>query len=319
MAFKVKKAQRENVFVKIALMGASGSGKTYGALRLASGMAEELEKTLGRKARILCGNTERSRGVYYADQFDYDIVDLEKPFNPEKYIEFIEFAVEEGYDILILDSTSPEWEGEGGCLELHTLAGGKYQDWAQISPRHEKFLKAIEGSSIHIIATMRGKDQYDLEKDDKGKLTVKKLGVGAKQREGFEYEFTTTFLIDQKTHIAEAQKDNTGIFDSQVGTVLDEGYGRRIIKWATGGEAPSSQTMFKVRPQEIVDEENAHFENMMKTIKEYAMSLNDKGEMDKYNQIVARYFGEGKRVSEATIEDIKALEDVLDELQKIAQ
>ena len=187
----------------------------------------------------------------------------------------------------------------------------------KISPRHEKFLKAIEGSPIHIIATMRGKDQYDLEKDDKGKITVKKLGVGAKQREGFEYEFTTTFLIDQKTHIAEAQKDNTGIFDSQVGTVLDEGYGRKIIKWATGGEAPSSQTMFQVRPQEVVEEEQRHFDNMMDTIKQYAMALNEKGDMETYNSIVARCFGEGKRVSEATIEDMKALEDVLEELQKL--
>ena len=319
MAFKIQKAKRENVYVKLALMGASGSGKTYGALKLATGMAEELEKTLGRKIKILCGNTERSRGVYYADQFDYDIVNLDKPYTPEKYIEFIEFAVEEGYDILILDSTSPEWEGEGGCLEIHTNLGGKYQDWAKVTPRHEKFLKAIEGSPIHIIATMRGKDQYDLEKDDNGKLSVKKLGVGAKQREGFEYEFTATFLIDQKSHVAEAQKDNTGIFDGQVGTVLDESYGRKIVQWANGGEAPSSQTMFKVRPQEIIEEEQRHFENMMDTIKRYAMSLNDKGEMDKYNDIVARCFGEGKYVSEATIEDIKALEDVLDELQKIAE
>lgn len=131
MGFQIKKAKRENVYVKIALMGASGSGKTYGALKLATGMAEEIKKTTGKEAKILCGNTERSRGVYYADKFDYDIVDLEKPFTPEKYIEFIEFAVEQGYDILILDSTSPEWDGEGGCLELHALAGGKYQDWSK--------------------------------------------------------------------------------------------------------------------------------------------------------------------------------------------
>lgn len=109
------------------------SGKSYSALRLATGMAEELSKTLGRPAKILMGNTEASRGRYYANEFTYDIVDLEAPYNPEMFVDFINYAVEEGYDILVLDTTSPEWEGKGGCLELHQAAGGKYQDWAKVA------------------------------------------------------------------------------------------------------------------------------------------------------------------------------------------
>ena len=62
---------------------------------------------------------------------------------------------------------------------------------------------------------MRGKDQYEMSKDDRGKTSVQKIGVGAKQREGFEYEFTCTFLIDQKTSMAEVQKDNTHIFENE--------------------------------------------------------------------------------------------------------
>lgn len=317
MKFEVAKAKREKVYTKIALMGASGSGKTYSALRLAQGMAEELKAQTGKEAKILLGNTEKSRGVYYADKFDYDIVNLEKPYSPEKYIEFINFAVESGYDILILDSTTPEWDGEGGCLEAHTLAGGKYQDWAKVTPRHEKFLSVLAGSPIHIIATMRGKDQYDLEKDDKGKLSVKKLGVGAKQREGFEYEFTATFLIDQKNHIAEAQKDNTGIFEGEVGAILSEDFGSRIIKWANDAELPSSQVTLAVKTPELIQEQKELFDNMMTTIKEYAMKLNEKGEMDKYSYIVALHFGEGKLVSEATIDDFHQLELILTDLQDL--
>lgn len=236
MAFQVKKAKREKIYVKLALMAPSGGGKTYGSLRLASGMADEIKKETGKDAKILLANTEQKRGYYYANEFDYDIVDVEPPHNPEKYVELIDFAVSEGYDILIIDSSSHEWEGKGGCLELQQQAGGTYQAWSKITPRHNRFIDAIADSPIHIIATMRGKDQYEVNKDDRGKTSVQKLGVGAKQRDGFEYEFTCTFLIDQKTNCAEVQKDNTHIFEGEGATLLTENHGRKIIQWANSGE-----------------------------------------------------------------------------------
>jgi hypothetical protein len=237
MALQIKKAVRELVFTKIALMGASGSGKTYSALRLAKGMSEELEKVLKKEIKTLMINTEKSRGLYYANEFAYDIAAIDAPHEPEKYASAIADAVQLGYDILIMDSTSPEWEGAGGCLVLQQLAGGRYQDWSKVTPRHDKFLLAIAESPIHIIATMRGKDQYEMENDGT-KVVVTKLGVGAKQREGFEYEFTTTFLIDQKDNFATAQKDNTHLFEvSKRGRFkISEKDGIDIIKWANSGE-----------------------------------------------------------------------------------
>ena len=90
----------------------------------------------------------------------------------------------------------------------------------KVSPRHDKFINTLANSSIHIIATMRGKDQYEIEKDDRGKTSVKKLGVGAKQRDGFEYEFTVTFSLDTATHMATIQKDmlvkSTKMRDSKI-------------------------------------------------------------------------------------------------------
>lgn len=236
MEFTAKKAKREKVYVKVALMAPSGGGKTYSSLRLATGMAKEIEKNTGKKARILLANTEQKRGYYYANEFDYDIVDLNAPYNPEKFVELINWATEQKYDILILDSTSHEWEGKGGCLELQQAAGGTYQCWGKITPRHNKFINAIADSPIHIIATMRGKDQYEMTKDDRGKASVQKLGVGARQRDGFEYEFTCTFLIDQKTNCAEVQKDNTHIFENEGATLLTESHGAKIIQWANSGE-----------------------------------------------------------------------------------
>ena len=243
MKFKAVEAVREKIAVKIALMGASGSGKSYASLRLATGMLDEMEKIDGKRGKILLANTEGSRGRYYANEFKYDIVDLEPPYNPELFIDLINYAVDEKYSVLIIDSSSAEWEGKGGCLELQQQLGGKYQDWAKVSPRHDRFIDALALSPIHIIATMKGKDQYEVDKDDRGKVSVKKLGVGAKQREGFEYNFTCTFNIDRDSHIAKSEKDNTHIFEREGDVLLSEAFGEKIIKWANSGEGVSISAM----------------------------------------------------------------------------
>ena len=233
--FEVKKAVREKIFPKVALIAPSGGGKTYSALRLATGMAEEIEKETGEEAKILLANTEQKRGYYYADEFSYDIVDIEAPHEPEKYVELVEFAVESGYAILIIDSSSHEWEGKGGCLELQQRAGGTYQAWAKITPRHARFISAIADSPIVCISTMRAKDQYEVGRDEKGKTTVQKIGAGAKQREGFEYEFTCTFMLDVKTNTAEVEKDNTHLFETVGPKLLTEEDGAKIMRWANSG------------------------------------------------------------------------------------
>jgi hypothetical protein len=254
MAFIVKEAKRELIWAKIALMAPSGGGKTYSALRVATGMLEKL-KELGQEqnGKILLGNTEQKRGYYYANEFKYDIVDIDSPHNPEKYVEFIEFAVENRYPIVIIDSTSHEWEGKGGCLELHQMAGGTYQSWGKVTPRHDKFIISIADSPIHVIATMRGKDQYEMEKEG-GKTTVKKLGVGARQREGFEYEFTVTFNIDQKTNMASVQKDNTHLFEDEGDVMLSEKHGTKIVEWANSGEGYTPPVRNAKNPTENLSE-----------------------------------------------------------------
>ena len=269
-AFQIKHAKREQIYPKIALIAPSGGGKTFSGFRLATGMAEEIKNQTGKDAKILMANTEGKRGYYYANEFDYDIVDIDPPHNPEKYVELIEFAVEQGYDILIIDSASHEWEGKGGCLELHQQAGGTYQSWGRVTPRHNKFINAIADSPITIIATMRGKDQYEMNKDEKGKATVQKLGVGAKQREGFEYDFTVTFLIDQKTNTATVQKDNTHIFDQEGPTILSEAHGRKIMQWANSGEGYTP--VVHKSEEDIIDAVEENLKSVKAQIVEFAKS-----------------------------------------------
>lgn len=231
---QIRQAKREKIHAKIALMGASGSGKTYSALRIAKGMLEKLKELgLEQNGRIALINTEQGRGLYYANEFDYDIVDLVAPYTPEAYIETILEIVKLEYPILIIDSTSHEWDE---VLAIQSRMGGKYQDWARVTPRHDKFIEAIANTPIHVIATMRGKDQYTMDENQQGKTTVRKLGVGAKQREGFEYEFTATFLLDQADNLAVAKKDNTHLFEERNNFLLKEEDGVAIIEWANSGD-----------------------------------------------------------------------------------
>jgi hypothetical protein len=230
-----EKAIRTNEYVKFAMMGPSGSGKTYSSLVLASGMADAISKMKGRKAKILLADTEKGRGKYYADEFNFSYTRFDPPYNPENFVELINFAVAQKYDILIIDSSSHEWEGQGGCLELQQQAGGTFGAWKKITPRHLAFIEAITESPIHSIATMRGKDQYEQEKDEKGKITVTKLGAGVRQRDGFEYEFTCTMMLDQKMHTCDVKKDTTHIFDNRTAFIITRKDGEDLIKWANSG------------------------------------------------------------------------------------
>lgn len=225
MAIQARKAARQQVKAKVALIGPSGSGKTYSALRLAKGFG----------GRVLLGNTEGDRGYLYADEFDYDIVDLTPPYTPEKYIELMIFAEQEGYDTLIIDSGSHEWNGRGGLLENKDAMGGNsFAAWGKLTPRHNAFVDKMLYSRVHIINCLRAKEQYVLNENEKGKQEPKKLGLGAIQRDQYEYEFMVTLMIDQQTHIATAMKDNTHHFERRY-EVLTEEDGAFLRDWAEKG------------------------------------------------------------------------------------
>ena len=222
-----QKAKKEKIWTKILLGGSSGSGKTYSALRLATGLAR---KSGG--SGIAAIDTEAGRIRYYANEFDFCDMQLTEPFTPEKYIEAINEAVDSGFKVLIIDSISHEWNY---CVDIHDkMPGNSWTNWSKVTPRHDAFMEKILQAPIHIIATVRGKDEYVLEEKN-GKQTPKKVGLGFKQRDGVEYNYTATFNIMQDTHIAEATKDNTHIFEGRY-EVLTEKDGEALYDWANAGE-----------------------------------------------------------------------------------
>lgn len=316
MSFVIQEAKRELIWTKLALMGSSGSGKTYSALRLATGMLEKLKELgLEKNGKILLANTEQARGRYYANEFKYDIVDINAPHNPEKYSELIEFATSKDYPILIIDSTTHEWEGQGGCLELHQQAGGTFQSWGKVTPRHNKFIVSIADSPIHVIATMRANDQYEVEKggnDSKSKVT--KLGVGAQQRKGFEYEFTATFLIDQKSNLAEPQKDNTHLF-GHTSVLLSEKDGISLINWANSGHGYTPP----VKGREEVQKEEKSKSELVAEIKGLLPKASEEGKKELRAKMLELFKEFHPTGNPANISDVETLETLLARINQLTE
>ncbi|WP_272537485.1 ATP-binding protein [Providencia sp. PROV225] len=228
---KFAKALRKKAKLRLALTGPSGSGKTYGALEIAKG--------LGGKTAVI--DTEKGSASLYSDRFNFDVLELDPPFTPERFIEAIGAAQEAGYDNLIIDSITHEWSGSGGCLELlDGIAKAKYRGntwsaWSEITPRHNAFLDAILRSDLHIIATMRSKTEIAQVDKGNGKKGVDKLGMKSEQRDGVEYEFTTVLDLNHETHTAMASKDRTGLFSNAEVTQLNELTGKKLMDWLNDG------------------------------------------------------------------------------------
>jgi hypothetical protein len=218
-----QKAERKKAKLRLALDGASGSGKTTGALLIAAGLG-------GRVALV---DTEAGSASLYADQFAFDVMELSPPYEPERYIEAIRAAEAAGYDVLILDSITPEWSGDGGCLDIQSKLGGRFQDWAKVTPRHNAFLNAMLRSRLHIIATIRSKTEYLVDESQGKRGQITKQGAAPQQRDGIEYEFTAIFTLNQN-HIARANKDRTRLFDGRDFQISRE-TGQQLTDWLEAG------------------------------------------------------------------------------------
>lgn len=224
MAFK--KATKALARAKIALTGPSGSGKTYSALRLAKG--------IGGKWAVI--DTENNSASLYCDRFHgwtYDVDAISPPYTAKKFFESIDEAMRLGYDGIILDSASHMWAGDGGLLQqkeaLDSRGGNSYTNWGSITKIHEHFKSLIVNAPIHMIVTMRSKQEYIMEQNEKGKSAPKKIGLAPIQRDGLEYEFTVVFDIGMD-HQFMVSKDRTALFDGEVSTLTEE-TGERIKAW----------------------------------------------------------------------------------------
>ncbi len=192
-----KPAQKTKAKLRLALTGPSGSGKTFSALAIASGLG-------GRVAVI---DTEHGSASLYADRFRFDSVSLES-FSPDVYVEAIRDAEAAGYEVIVVDSLSHAWMGKDGALEqvdrasLRSGSKNSYFAWRDVTPKHNALVEAIVQSKAHVIATMRAKTEYALDRDDKGKMVPRKIGLAPVPRDGMDYEFSIAGELDLAHHLS---------------------------------------------------------------------------------------------------------------------
>jgi hypothetical protein len=227
-----KKATRKQAKIKLAVTGASGSGKTFSALRLAKGLAD------GKKVAVI--DTENGSASLYSDRFDFDTLDLSPPFTHDKFIGAINAAEGAGYEVLVIDSASHIWEG---ILEykskLDGRGGNSYTNWADAGNKFKGILDAVLQSKLHVICCLRSKMDHVIDKDSSGRTTIKKVGMAPIMRDGIEYEFTTVLDVDM-SHQASASKDRTGMFTDKIFQVTED-TGKMIAKWLSTAYAPEPE------------------------------------------------------------------------------
>jgi hypothetical protein len=231
-----RKAEKIIKKARIGLCGVAGSGKTLSALRIAQGLCAPN----GSSSRIALVDTENNSSVLYADRIGFDVLNLEPPFEVEKYIKAIRMAEDAGYSVLILDSISHAWAGEGGILDtqgkLADSGMNSFTAWRKLTPQHNALVEAMLRSRLHLVATMRAKMDYVVEQNEKGKSVPRKVGLAPVQREGMDYEFDIVFDLDLN-HNAIASKDRSSLFDGKILTRPDDNVGRVILGWLNRGNS----------------------------------------------------------------------------------
>lgn len=250
MSFQIRKAERTQVSPKIAISGPSGSGKTLTALMMAYGITKDWSK-------ILVIDTENNSAELYANATiknitknigQFDVIPFGPPFSPQRYVEAINVAEQAKYQVVIVDSLSHSWNGSGGALDMvNNSSVNSYAAWKSVTPVFQRMIDKILQSNCTVICTMRAKQEYVMETNDKGKQAPKKVGMAPIIRDGIEYEFTT--VIDMNLdHYGFASKDRTGMFNGQL--VMDDSIGQAFEEWRINGSpiirehiAPVATTM----------------------------------------------------------------------------
>lgn len=249
MTFQFKRAVRENVGLLIGLIGASGSGKTYTAMRLASGIC-------GDKPFAVI-DTEAGRAKHYADAFKFDHGDLAPPFSPSNYADAIKAADAAGYPVIIVDSASHEHAGEGGILdmqekELDRMAGEDWKkreavrmaSWIKPKMEHKKMVQRLLQVRAHLILCFRAEEKVEMIRDDNGKMKVvpKASPTGLHgwtpiTEKNLPYELTCSFLLTADhpgvPKPIKLQEQHRKLFP--LDKPITEESGKRLAEWASGG------------------------------------------------------------------------------------
>ena len=303
----IVKAKRIKVYLKMLLTGASGSGKSQSALEVAMGIFEEC----GGEGVLYIG-TEGDRDKLYAEQkskhggytFEYDLIQLEEPYSTESFIAAIDEGLDAGYKVIIIDSISAEWKY---INDLHDkMPGNSFTNWSKLKPKHRQLIDKILNAQAHIIVCARGKDEWVLEEKN-GKQVPKKVGLGSQTDKDISYEMMLSLQLDQDTHVAHADKDNTGLWGEDRYSVLTAKDGKALYAWCENGVAEEKKAPPIQKSEDIASDD---VENLKKQIIAKATELG--GSKNKDVSAVVKKLGNPNALK--TVDDAKKYLEALNNI-----
>lgn len=252
--FEDVEAKRARVPLMIGLVGPSGGGKTFSALRLATG----IQRVTGKDIFVV--DTEARRSLHYADRFRFRHLQFDAPFGPLDYLAAIEHCARKGAGVIIVDSMSHEHEGPGGVLEMHATetkrlaklwgvseSKAQMSAWAEPKAERRRMINTILQLPISAIFCFRAKDKLKIQT---GKDPVA-LGFMPIAGEEFVYEMAVNcLLLPNAGGVPTWRSDEIGermmiklpeqfrdLFAAK--GPLSEDIGEALARWAEGTAAPS--------------------------------------------------------------------------------
>lgn len=278
---ELKQSNRSQSRIRIAMIGPSGSGKSYSSLLLSYGICQDW-----RRVGVIC--TEHQSAHLYSHLGEYNVLNLTAPFTPERYIEAITTCEKAGMDVIIIDSLSHNWDGDGGILDIHAnMAGNSFTNWSKVTPRHNALVQKILSSGSHIIATVRSKQEYVITEKN-GKSVPEKVGMKGIQKDGLEYDYTIVFELDIYNNIS-CTKDRTRLFNSRIPFKIDESIGKKIKNWCQDGERYNDDELLKMIDACKTFEELNNLHKTQPNVRKFSTQLNHraaviKGEAKDYRE-----------------------------------
>ena len=245
-----ERATRRRVKLRMGLVGVSGSGKTYTSLRIAHALAD------GGLVAVI--DTEHGSASRYAEMpcpdggvFDFVVCELTS-YSPRDYMQAIKAAEDAGAAVIVLDSISHAWDGEGGVMDIvdHAAAkarGNSFAGWREGTPAHRFLIESMLKCNAHLIATMRSKTEYVLEEVN-GRKVPRKVGMAPVQRAGMEYEFDVVGDIDDN-HALTVSKTRCPALDGKTWRQPGADVAAILKEWMQTGAAPKAPPVKRWTPE----------------------------------------------------------------------
>lgn len=245
--FVFRPATKEQAKARVALMGVSGSGKTWTGLALAHGLAT------GQPFAVI--DTERGSASKYVgiNGIQFDALQMYR-YDPRDLVKALAAAAKAGYAAVLIDSLSHFWKGTDGTLEQVDRAkarfgGNSFGGWKEGTPMQNQMIDALLTYPGHIVATMRSHTEWVLETNERGKREPVAKGTRAEQRRGVEYEFDLVGSLDIDNTLT-FLKSRCPALHRQVIETPDGGeVAKRLLEWLEDGAPAADPAAFVDRAQ----------------------------------------------------------------------